>query len=82
MTISFHQKALKQYAEWAATNMKVFQKINRLINENSNTPYKGTGKPEPLKHNLSGYWSREITPKDRLVDKVVNNSVTIIRVCP
>ena len=52
-------------------------KISKIIEELKIHPYSGTGKPEQLKHKLSGYWSRRINKKDRLVYKVVENAVTI-----
>lgn len=59
--IAFHQKAFEQYKEWAATDKKTFERLNRLISETAKTPFEGIGKPEPLKRELKGYWSRRIS---------------------
>ena len=56
---------------------KTLKKINRLIKDIMGTPYTGLGKPEPLKYELSGYWSRRIDDCNRLVYKVENNELRI-----
>jgi len=61
-------------------NKKIYSKINGLIKECIRTPFTGTGKPEPLKGNLAGFWSRQITGKHRLVYKV-EQDVLIIAAC-
>jgi len=80
MDILFHQSALTDYQEWAVEDRKVFNKIGSLIKEIVRTPFTGTGKPEPLKGNLSGFWSRHITEKHRLVYKV-EQDILIIAGC-
>lgn len=60
-TIAFHQSAFDQYNEWALRDKKTFERLRRLITETARTPFAGIGKPEPLKRELSGYWSRRIT---------------------
>src|ERR1700759_4670393 len=60
-------------------NKKVIEKINSLLKDIQLTPYQGIGKPEPLKHNLSGYWSRRITGDHRLVYKVESDTITVIQ---
>ncbi len=70
--------AKKDLAEWKKSGQKiVINKINKLFNSISQTPFTGIGKPEPLKGNLTGYWSREITKKDRIIYDVENNKITI-----
>ena len=64
--VAFHQMAFEQYNEWAMTDKKVFERLHRLISETAKTPFAGLGKPEPLKGNLKGYWSRRITDGHRL----------------
>lgn len=66
------------YLEWQNEDEKVVNKINGFIDEIMRTPFKGTGKPEPLKTNYSGYWSRRITLEHRLVYKVESNKIVII----
>jgi toxin YoeB len=67
--ITFQSDAFEQYKNWTEADFKRFQKINKLLAEICREPFKGTGKPEPLKGNLSGYWSRRITQEHRLVYK-------------
>ena len=75
--ISFEKAAFEEYRKWAAEDKKIFDKINTLITEIIRDPFHGTGKPEPLKENLSGYWSRRITQEHRLVYKVSSDHVVI-----
>ena len=76
--IVFTGKAYTDFIEWSKTDRKVFEKISILIEETSRTPFKGKGKPEPLRHQLKGCWSRRITEEHRLVYKVNENDVQII----
>ena len=75
--ISFEESAFSDYLKWAKENKSVFNKINSLITEITRDPFYGTGKPEPLKGNLSGYWSRRITHEHRLVYKVITDHIFI-----
>ena len=75
--IAFHQEAFEQYSEWAARDKKRFERLKRLISEAAKTPFEGIGKPEPLKHELKGYWSRRITGEHRLVYKVTDEQIVI-----
>jgi len=75
--IGFEETAFADYLQWAEEDKKIFKKINALITEIKRTPFKGTGKPEPLKGNWSGYWSRRITLEHRLVYKVLSNQIII-----
>ena len=78
MIISFTQTAFEDYQNWSKDDKTIFKKINALIKEVLRTPFTGTGKPEPLKHELSGYWSRRITDEHRLVYKVEQDEVLVI----
>jgi toxin YoeB len=69
--------AFAEYRQWETDDKKVFKKINSLITEIMRDPFHGTGKPEPLKWNWTGYWSRRITAEHRLVYKVLNDQVII-----
>ena len=80
MNVLFQQSAMSDYQEWADTDVKILRKINGLIKEIVRTPFTGTGKPEPLRGNLSGFWSRRITGLHRLVYKV-EKDVLIITSC-
>ena len=75
--ISFVESAWEEYQRWAAEDQKVFAKINRLIKEITRDPFHGEGKPEPLKGNWQGYWSRRITREHRLIYKVGADQVII-----
>ena len=76
--IGFEESAFAEYRQWAVKDKKIFEKINTLITEIMRDPFHGTGKPEPLKENLSGYWSRRITQEHRLVYKVFPDHVIIV----
>ena len=67
MTLTFDEVAWAQYLEWLDEDIKVVGRINALIRECRRDPFRGTGKPEPLKRDLSGWWSRRITREHRLV---------------
>ncbi len=76
--IIFKPAALKQFIDWAKTDSTIHKKIITLLEEIKNTPFDGTGKPEPLKHNLKGCWSRRITREHRLVYQVAKTSIIVI----
>ena len=76
--ILFEQKAWEQYVEWQALDKKKLSKINVLIKECLRTPFIGTGKPEPLKGDYSGFWSRRIDDVHRLVYSYENETLTIV----
>lgn len=76
--IVFSGKAWTDFIEWSKTDRKVFDKISLLIEETSRTPFKGSGKPEPLRHQFKGYWSRRISEEHRLVYAVNENDIRII----
>jgi len=80
MNVLFHQSAFADYQQWATHDKAVFKKISSLIKEIIRTPFTGSGKPEPLRGNLAGFWSRRITDKHRLVYKV-EQSLLIIASC-
>jgi toxin YoeB len=73
----FSDHAWNDYLYWQKTNKKILKRINLLIKDVQRSPFEGLGKTEPLKHALSGYWSRRINDEHRLVYKVSNNSVLI-----
>ena len=76
--IAFHGEAFEQFGVWAHTDRKLFDRIARLISETAKNPFDGSGKPEPLKADLKGYWSRRINDEHRLVDKVSDAQITIV----
>lgn len=77
MKVIFSSQAREDYLHWQQTDRKMLKRINALIKEISRTPFEGTGKPEPLRHALAGYWSRRITDEHRLVYKMQNDAVLI-----
>ncbi|MFJ3721920.1 Txe/YoeB family addiction module toxin [Streptomyces sp. NPDC090045] len=77
MKVVFSSRAWEQYTYWATADPKLLKRINRLIKEIQRTPFEGAGKPEPLKENLSGWWSRRITDEHRLVYRIRDAAVEI-----
>ena len=74
----FTDEAWKDYLYWFENDKKQLKKINELIKEIDRTPFEGVGKPEPLKYDMKGYWSRRIDHEHRLVYAVENDSVIYI----
>ena len=77
-TISWTNDAWKDYIYWQGQDKKTLKRINKLISDTQRSPFEGIGKPEPLKNNLSGFWSRRIDESNRLIYIVNNNQLTII----
>lgn len=75
--IVFEKSAFKDFVEWADINKKLYQRIVSLIMDILRQPFQGIGKPEPLKHELKGYWSRRINNEHRFVYKVTDEAVII-----
>jgi toxin YoeB len=73
----FSDNAWDDYLYWQKTDRKIPGRINTLIKETKHDPFEGIGKPEPLKHALSGYWSRRINDEHRFIYKVTENSIHI-----
>jgi toxin YoeB len=76
--IRFTEIAFNQYIEWQMNDKDIYTKINKLIFETIRTPFSGTGKPEPLKHEFKGYWSRRINQEHRLIYRVEDDYIKII----
>jgi toxin YoeB len=74
MKLVFADAAWEDYLHWQANAPNILQRVNDLIKECKRTPFKGTGKPEPLKGDLKGWWSRRITLEDRLVYRVTGSA--------
>lgn len=77
MKIIFTKNSWEDYTSWLDEDKKILKKINLLIKEIQRTPFAGRGKPEPLKYDLAGFWSRRIDREHRLVYKVEKNTVLI-----
>lgn len=76
--IAFESDAFQDFTDWATTNKKIYQRIVTLIKDILREPFTGIGKPEPLKQELQGYWSRRINDEHRLVYKVADDAIIII----
>lgn len=79
MQISFQPQAWEDFLYWQRTDKKRFKRISVLIKDVQRHPFKGLGKPEPLKGDLSGYWSRRIDKEHRLVYAVEAETITLIQ---
>ncbi|MBT4287689.1 MAG: Txe/YoeB family addiction module toxin [Deltaproteobacteria bacterium] len=77
MNIRFSSNAWADYLYWQKTDKKTLKRINALIRDIQRQPYEGIGKPEPLKHGLSGYWSRRINDEHRIVYNFENGTIKI-----
>ena len=77
--LKFDRDAWDDFLHWQSTDKAVTRRINGLIKEILRAPYVGTGKPEPLKHALSGWWSRRITDEHRLVYRLAGATVEIAK---
>ncbi len=79
MKLIFSEHAWEDYTYWQRTDKKTIKRINELIKDIKKNKYQGIGKPEPLKHSLSGYWSRRITSEHRIVYKIHDDKVLIVQ---
>ncbi len=78
MNISFTDEAWNQYVSWLIEDKKMILKINKLIHEIKSNPFHGIGKPEPLRFDFKGYWSRRIDKEHRIVYKIDKENIYII----
>ena len=78
MNLIFSDKAWEEYMYWQQTDKQILKKINQLIRDIKREPFDGIGKPEPLKYELSGFWSRRISDEHRLVYEVSDNYIAIV----
>lgn len=79
MEISFHTDAWADYLHFQKNDIKILEKLNELIKDISRSPFTGLGKPENLKYDLSGYWSRRINHEHRLVYTVKDKKIYILQ---
>ena len=77
MKVIFAEPAWEDYVHWQSVDRKLLGRINSLIKECMRDPFSGIGKPEPLKGDLAGYWSRRITEEHRFVYKVTEGGLLI-----
>ena len=78
MNIAFSAASFEDYRYWQQQAPKKLRKINQLLQEITRTPFSGTGKPEALRGDLQGYWSRRIDREHRLVYRVLEDSIHVL----
>lgn len=78
INVEFVPAAFNEYRNWIETDRKTALKIGDLIRDILRNPYEGIGKPEPLRHQFQGFWSRRIDSEHRLIYKITETSVVII----
>lgn len=77
MKLIFAEEAWEDYLYWQKQDRRMVERINKLIRETQREPFEGIGKPEALKHALSGFWSRRITDEHRIVYRVEGDHLLI-----
>lgn len=75
----FSEAAWEDYLHWQKTDRKLLERVNLLIRDIERNAFSGIGKPEPLKHALSGYWSRRINDEHRIVYKIQGDDLLIVQ---
>ena len=75
----WHEKAWEEYLRWQTLNKKTLIRINMLLKDIDRQPFSGIGKPEPLKGNKQGYWSRRIDEVNRIVYKIEGGQIVIVQ---
>ncbi|MBB5448042.1 MULTISPECIES: Txe/YoeB family addiction module toxin [unclassified Paraburkholderia] len=78
LNIMWTAEAWEDYVYWQGQDRKTLKRINQLIKDAQRTPFEGIGKPEPLKANLTGFWSRRIDDTNRLVYEIVGSQINIV----
>lgn len=78
MKLIFAAEAWEDYLYWQKQDKRMAERINKLIRDVQRDPFSGVGKPEPLKHALSGFWSRRSTDEHRMVYRVANDALEIV----
>ena len=76
--LAWTNDAWADYLYWQGQDKKTLKRINKLITDTKRSPFEGIGKPEPLKENLSGFWSRRVDESNRLVYAVSDSHITVI----
>lgn len=79
MNLTFTALAWEDYQYWQSTDKEILNKINLLLKDCKRDPFKGIGKPEPLKGDLKGFWSRRITSEHRLVYTITKKEIIVIQ---
>lgn len=79
MKYIFVDESWEDYLYWQRTDKKKLKKINELLKDIARNPFAGIGKPEPLRHNYTGYWSRRIYGEHRLIYEFSNNEIFVLK---
>lgn len=79
MKLAFTSRGWADYMFWSESDRRMTRRINKLINDTLRNPFDGIGKPEPLRGDLSGYWSRRIDEEHRLVYKATESELVIVQ---
>jgi toxin YoeB len=79
MILVFVEESWEDYLYWQATDKQLLARINQLIKDISRDPFKGIGKPEPLRYKYKGFWSRRIDNEHRLIYKIEGNQLLIAK---
>ena len=77
-TLSFQDSGWADYLYWQTQDKRTLKKINSLLRAIDSNPFAGEGKPEPLKHNMQGYWSRRIDGTNRIVYSVTDDQIIVV----
>jgi toxin YoeB len=77
VNLVFSRESWEEYLYWQETDPQTLERINHLIKDTMRNPYRGIGKPEPLRHSFKGYWSRRITSEHRMVYRVAGGDLWI-----
>jgi toxin YoeB len=81
MYLQFSPEAWEDYREWERNDKAIYKRLNRLIDEIKRDPFEGIGKPEPLRHDLSGMWSRRIDEENRVLYFMKDNETVVLVRC-
>ncbi|MGW8315412.1 MAG: Txe/YoeB family addiction module toxin [Bacteroidales bacterium] len=79
MKVVFVEESWEDYLYWQKTDRKMLSRINELLRDIARDPFRGPGKPEPLKHKFRGFWSRRIDAEHRLIYKVTDNGILVAK---
>ncbi len=79
LRVSFNPRGWDDYLHWQTVDKRTLKRINALINDMTRNPFEGIGKPEPLKHEKNGYWSRRIDEEHRIIYEVMGDTISIMQ---
>lgn len=79
MKLTFNEQAWSDYLYWQKTDKKMLKRLNEMLKNIKRTPFEGLGKPEPLRGNLSGWWSRRLDHEHRLIYRVEGDTVQLLQ---